>query len=106
VQFRVGIRSNDTANGHEEAKSRTGTGHVLSEGPHDAVRASAVSEDVDGSKDKAHDDTDSSTHHGTHLKLIGCGGAVLANVHRSDRRHVEDVSSVYGVSVLESAAVS
>lgn len=89
VHFRVGIRSDDATNGHEEAKGRTGPGHVLAEGSHNSVRTGSVSEDVDGSKDKAHDDTDSSAHHSTHLELIGCGGAVLASIDRSDRRHGE-----------------
>ena len=38
--------------------------------------------------------------------LIGCGGAVLADVHRSDRRHDEDMNSVCGVSVLKLTAMS
>ena len=39
------LRSDDRSNGHEQTESSSGTSHVLTEGLHDTVGASSVSED-------------------------------------------------------------
>lgn len=65
MQFGVGIGSDDAADRHEEAgdlvsieqgaeeeadipKGGTGSEHILAQRPHDSVRTSSVSENVDG----------------------------------------------------------
>lgn len=69
------FRADDAAYGHEETECSARTKHVFTQGAHDTVRSSAVLENGDSSNDKTHNQTDASSHHGTHFHLVKGGGA-------------------------------
>lgn len=65
-----GICSDHAANRHEKPECCSRSHHVLSEGSSNPVWTCAISHDVDRTKYETNYDSDSATHHSTHLPLV------------------------------------